>query len=292
VLGDLVHRSAAASALVPQALAELVADDLVDGELATDQLRNGVVRLTTSHRFGTVIGALAAAVKAGNDDEVVRLLRGGGPEVEFVQTDPAEAAGVLTGLRDDVVSAGRALVEAARLGDAATALGQLDRHRLLCAHRRGPYGVARWAAEVERWLAAAGLTADQEWYAGRPLLVTANDYELQLFNGDTGVVVEQPHQGLVAAFTRADQPVLLSPHRLSSVQTVHAMTVHRAQGSQFQRVTLVLPTGDSPLLSRELFYTAITRAEAHVRVVGTEEAVRRAVTRPIVRASGLGRLRD
>jgi exodeoxyribonuclease V alpha subunit len=274
---------------VPEALADLVGADLFPGELTTDRLRNGVVGLTTVHRFGHAIGGLAAAIKADNPDLVVQLLRAGGPEIEFVQSDPALAAGVLGGLREDVVAAGRALVEAARAGDAAGALEQLDRHRLLCAHRRGPYGVTRWATQIERWLAGPGLTGSEEWYAGRPLLVTANDYELQLFNGDTGVVVQHPEQGLVAAFNRAGAPVLLSPHRLSAVQTVHAMTVHRAQGSQFERVTLMLPTGESPLLTRELFYTAITRAREHVRVVGTEEAVRRAVSRPIVRASGLRR---
>jgi exodeoxyribonuclease V alpha subunit len=258
-------------------------------ELTSERLRNGVVRLTTSHRFGHAIGALAAAVQAEKPEEVLRLLRGSAAEIEFVEVDADRAGSALGGVRTDVVSAARTLVEAARDGDAATALAQLDRHRLLCAHRRGPYGVTRWTAETERWIGAASLTSEEEWYAGRPLLVTANDYELQLFNGDTGVVVEHPEQGIVAAFHRADEPLLLSPHRLSAVQTVRAMTVHRAQGSQFERVTLLLPAADSPLLTRELFYTAITRARDHVRVVGTAEAVRRAVLRPIVRASGLRR---
>jgi exodeoxyribonuclease V alpha subunit len=79
----------------------------------------------------------------------------------------------------------------------------------------------------------------------------------------------------------------VSPNRLSGVQTVHAMTVHRSQGSQFARVSLVLPPAESPLLTRELFYTAITRAQSFVRVIGSEDAVRAAVQRPIVRASGL-----
>jgi exodeoxyribonuclease V alpha subunit len=83
--------------------------------------------------------------------------------------------------------------------------------------------------------------------------------------------------------------VLLPPHRLATVQTVHAMTVHRGQGSQFRAVTLVLPPADSPLLTRELLYTAITRAEQRLRIVGSAEAVEVAVRRPVTRASGLGR---
>ena len=126
-----------------------------------------------------------------------------------------------------------------------------------------------------------------EWYAGRPLLVDTNDYELGLFNGDTGVVVAGQGQGPVAAFLRGSEPLLVAPARLGAVQTVHAMTVHRAQGSQFDTVTLMLPPADSPLLTRELLYTALTRARTHVRVVGTEEAVVRAIGRPIMRASGL-----
>ena len=288
VLGDLVHRPAAASAAVPEALTDLV-PGVGSDELSSDRLRNGVVQLTTPYRFGDAIGALARAVQAEDPETVLELLRGADPEIEFVEMDADRAGSALAGVRSDVVSAARRLTEAAAVGDAGGALGELDHHRLLCAHRRGPYGVTRWTAETERWLAQASLASEEEWYAGRPLLVTANDYELQLFNGDTGVVLEHQEHGTVAAFNRAGEPLLLSPHRLSAVQTVHAMTVHRAQGSQFTRVTLLLPAADSPLLTRELFYTAITRAEQHVRVVGTAEAVRRAVLRPIVRASGLRR---
>ena len=133
-----------------------------------------------------------------------------------------------------VRSAGVAMLDAARSGDVAGALAALDRHRLLCAHRRGPYGVLRWGLEVERWLAEAipGYGEDGEWYVGRPLLVTANDYEMWLYNGDTGVIVETP-DGVRAAFARGAAAQLFPPVRLDAIQTVHAMTVHRAQGSQF-----------------------------------------------------------
>ena len=129
--------------------------------------------------------------------------------------------------------------------------------------------------------------SEGQWYVGQPLLVTTNDPEVDLYNGDTGVIVQDPQRGPLAAFSRGGAAILLSPSRLPVVQTVHSMTVHKAQGSQFRRVTVLLPPPESPLLTRELFYTAITRAEDHVRVVGTAESVRRAVGRPVMRASGL-----
>jgi exodeoxyribonuclease V alpha subunit len=91
----------------------------------------------------------------------------------------------------------------------------------------------------------------------------------------------------VAAFGTPDAPVRVPPHRLGAVQTVYAMTVHRGQGSQFERVSVVLPPASSPLLTRELLYTAVTRAKHFVRVVGSEQAVRTAVDTPVRRASGL-----
>ncbi len=261
----------------------------------SDGLDRSVVRLTERFRYGEAIGELADAVRGPEPDpqRVVDLLRAGGDHIGFVETDAAGAphAPGLDLLRREVVAAGRGLVAAARAGDVAEALTQLERHRLLCAHRRGPYGVGRWSGEVERWLTqdVPGYGHEGEWYVGRPLLVTANDYDVELYNGDTGVIVDGAELGPQAAFARGAAPKVLSPHRLTAVQTVHAMTVHRGQGSQFDRVTFLLPPPESPLLTRELLYTAITRAQSYVRVIGSEESVRRAVGRPVLRASGLRR---
>ncbi len=117
--------------------------------------------------------------------------------------------------------------------------------------------------------------------------MTANDYALGLFNGDTGVVVRSPDRTVRTMFPRGTGFVDFAPSRLSDVQTVHAMTVHPAQGSQFGRVTLIAPPEDSPLLTRELLYTALTPSQRHVRVVGSEAALRAAIGRPAARASGL-----
>ena len=171
------------------------------------------------------------------------------------------------------------------------AIRELGAFRVLCAHRRGPHGVATWMPRIETWLAAelAGFGAEQ-WYVGRPLLVTENDHGIRLYNGDTGVVVTSPTSGRpTAAFERQGEIVTFSPTRLAAVETVYAMTVHKSQGSQFDTAAVLLPDPASPILTRELLYTAVTRARTHLILAGTEESIRAAVDRPIARASGLRR---
>ncbi|MGH9178837.1 MAG: ATP-binding domain-containing protein, partial [Acidimicrobiales bacterium] len=162
--------------------------------------------------------------------------------------------------------------------------------RVLCAHRQGPYGVTTWTSAAERWLRAAlpgyGPGPAGRWYAGQPLLVTENDYGLGLFNGDTGVVVAAGGR-LVAVFERRGELFEVSPARLQEVETVHAMTVHKSQGSQFDAVVVLLPDPNSPILTREVLYTAITRAQRRLTVAGPEESIRAAIARPVARASGL-----
>jgi exodeoxyribonuclease V alpha subunit len=289
VLADIVRAPGEPGAELGERLAELA----LPGPPEPPPV-HGIVQLTRPWRFGGAIDRLARAIRSSDADAVVEVLRSGAPDVGFceLELDPASgrAAGAdeLAELAASVRESGRRARAAAEVGDVAEALAGLDHHRLLCAHRRGPYGVTRWSLEAERWLVEAvpGYAEDGEWYLGRPLLVTANDYDMSLYNGDTGVVVQTP-DGPRAAFARGAAATLVAPVRLDSVQTVHAMTVHRAQGSQFARVSFVVPPPDSPLLTRELLYTAVTRATDRVLVLGTEEAVRRAVERPALRASGL-----
>jgi exodeoxyribonuclease V alpha subunit len=142
---------------------------------------------------------------------------------------------------------------------------------------------------VEGWLREGvnGYGEEGTWYLGRPLLVTRNDYGLGLFNGEAGVVVAAPGGGVTAAFPGPAGTRTLSPLRLESVETVHATTIHKSQGSQFRHVVVVLPEPGSAILSRELLYTGVTRAEQQLTLVGSEAAVRAAVTRRVARASGL-----
>ena len=289
---------------------------------ASPPVSRAIAVLRQNHRFAGSLAALSEAVRDGDGDRVVEILSAGDPAVSWADVDPAEllpaaglsrpgASGVLSELKDLTVAWGAGIRDLAQAGDAAGALEALRRHRVLCAHRRGPAGVGAWNRVIEGWIAGAPpAAADGHWYAGRPVLVTVNDYALRLFNGDTGVAVglpdggqpdrgqpdgRQPDRGqpagrLAVAFDEGrDRPArTVSPTRLSAVETVFAMTVHKSQGSEFDRVTLLLPPAGSRLLTRELLYTAVTRARQAVVVVGTEEALHTAVETPIGRASGLG----
>jgi exodeoxyribonuclease V alpha subunit len=192
-------------------------------------------------------------------------------------------------VRERALAAGRALTDAAQRGAATEALEALGRFRLLCGHRRGPHGVADWTARVQSWLTEEieGLDLDQPDYVGRPLLITENDYELGLYNGDTGMIVAGAESRLEAVFERGDELLRFSPLRLGAAETAYAMTIHKSQGSQFDTAAVLLPSVGSRILTRELLYTAVTRARRELILVGTEATVRSAVARPVARASGL-----
>jgi exodeoxyribonuclease V alpha subunit len=254
--------------------------DLVDGLSARADVR--VATLRTSHRFGESIGALADAIRVGDADRVVELLQADGAHIEWIEDeDPTER------LRAVLVPHARRVREAAILGAAAVALATLGEHRLLCAHRDGPHGVAHWNQRVQRWLSEeTGQPVWAEWYAGRPVLVTANDYGLGVYNGDTGVVVVRDN-GLHAVIAGPSGPLEFATSRLSDVETAYAMTIHKAQGSQADEVTILMPPEDSRILTRELLYTAVTRAKEKVRLVGSQAEVCAAIGRRALRATGL-----
>ncbi len=262
--------------------------DLVAG--LEDVEDSPVVSLKTAHRYGKNIGALAVALRAEKADEVLAVLRSGVADVEFI--DPEDDA-AMTRFRSSVVDVASEMRRAADAGDGVLALAALSRHRLLCAHREGPFGVSGWNRLVEQLVGERlGVTTYDEWYSGRPVLITANDKGQRLSNGDMGVTVRRDDGRLRVVLAELEGREL-APTRLPDVQTVHAMTVHKSQGSQAEIVSVIMPPEDSRLLTRELFYTAVTRAQKTLRVVGTEASVRAAINRKVQRASGLReRLRD
>jgi exodeoxyribonuclease V alpha subunit len=247
---------------------------------------DGVVVLEHVYRYGAGIDELAAAIRIGDGDAVIHALEAGHGDVSWIPVDVGDPAATeaLAPVRAGAVAAANAVIAAAREGDAATALDALGAFRVLCAHRRGGYGVSVWTARIEGWLALERA----RWYAGRPLLVTENDYGLRLYNGDTGVVVATADGRTTAAFERQGEVVLFPPARLGAIDTVYAMTVHKSQGSQFGTAAVLLPPPTSQVLTRELLYTAVTRAQSRLILAGTEETIRAAVARPVARASGLG----
>ncbi|HEY0970877.1 MAG TPA: exodeoxyribonuclease V subunit alpha [Gemmatimonadales bacterium] len=256
-----------------------------------------VVRLTRSHRFtsGGGIGALARAVNDGDDEGAMALLA---PSAEALERDErAEVVRVVPPpdardaffVRDIIVDGYR---EYLATPDPDAALVALERFRVLCAHRDGPFGARRLNAAASRWLVEARLlppaaSGDEGWYDRRPIIITENDAQLDVFNGDTGVIMMR--DGRPRAFLRATDGGVreLAPSRLPSHETVFAMTVHRSQGSEFDSVVMLLPGGPSPVLTRELLYTGISRARSLVTVVGTDRVLRHAIAGHVQRASGI-----
>jgi len=254
--------------------------DLVDGLTGHPSIK--IAALHTAHRFGAAIGGLAEAIRSGDADQVLALLRAGDSAIEFVEDSEPAAA-----LRPALVGHALKVRACALLGAGPEGLAAMDEHRLLCAHRDGPYGVRHWNRQVERWVTdETGQATWSPWYPGRPLLVTANDYALGIYNGDTGLVAAGP-DGVQVYIAGATGTQRFSPSRIADVETMYALTIHKSQGSQADEVTVILPPADSRLLTRELFYTAVTRAKQKVRIVGSADEVRAAVQRQALRASGL-----
>jgi exodeoxyribonuclease V alpha subunit len=190
-----------------------------------------------------------------------------------------------------VISGFKNYLKAVEYGDPRNALELFDQFRILCGLREGPYGIHAINVLVERILAeASSIRPQTQWYQGRPVLITRNDYTLRLFNGDVGVIMrdQEAHNELRAFFPAPEGKLRkLPPIRLPEHETAYAITVHRSQGSEFNMVLFLLPERDALVLTRELIYTAITRAKERAEVWGKENVFLAAVCRRIVRTSGL-----
>ena len=248
-----------------------------------------VVQLTKNYRFGeqSGIGALARAVNSGNADAVLDIL--GSSRFSDVRWYPLPSPSSLaSGLTRTIISEYGAYLQD---GDVAEKFSHLDNYRILCALRHGPYGLFTINQIVQRILERHGLAAPLgEIYPGLPLLVTKNDYDLGIFNGDLGIVVqtEGGDDTMSVAFRNPDGSIrMIHPTRLPEYEMAYAMSIHKAQGSEFDRITIVLPDTDVPILTRELLYTAITRAREGVEIWAKEEILRKMVLRRIWRSSGL-----
>ncbi|MFO0690149.1 MAG: exodeoxyribonuclease V subunit alpha [Myxococcota bacterium] len=276
-------------------LADLCGEGAGEGEGATAPpaaVAGSIVRLTRSHRYAATggIGRLAEAVRAGDADAALAILADATlPDVERCELGSSVELAARLGeavRRLEAAVAGEARPEArlARLGD----------YRVLCAHRRGPFGVEALsrvldeAAALERRTASRGL----EW-PGRLVLVTRNAPAQSLWNGDVGLVERLP-EGLRALFPDPKGGVrTLSLARLPAHESAIAMSVHKSQGSEFRTVDLVLAPHATRLMTRELLYTGITRARERLRIHGSEEVVRAAIARRARRDSALAdRLRE
>ncbi|MFV2031210.1 MAG: ATP-binding domain-containing protein, partial [Gammaproteobacteria bacterium] len=173
--------------------------------------------------------------------------------------------------------------------DVEVALTAFERCRVLCAVHSGPFGVEEINRQVESSMRSRHWIDAGNNYRGKPILITTNDYELELFNGDTGILWPDEHGNLRACFRTSGHGIRrLSTFNLPEHVTAWAMTVHKSQGSEFDSVLLVLPQkSDSNALSRELLYTGVTRARTHLHLHSTSEALLKAVESLTRRHSGL-----
>jgi exodeoxyribonuclease V alpha subunit len=276
-----------------------VLGDIAKAAQAGSLLAARTETLTVRHRFGPRIGALADAILAGDESGVTRafqILEGcwtPPPEPHNTKPDDPRAirwvepgTAALNAVVKEVVEHAARLRGLAAAGKVEQALAMHKQLQVLCAHRSGRDGVAGWNDRVERLLDVAG---GGSWYPGRPVIVTRNNPALDLFNGDVGVVVPGSEATRMdVAFPVAGGPPRLMPvSRLEDVETVHALTIHKSQGSEYEHVVVVLPERTSRIVTRELLYTGVTRASDRITVVGSRDVITAALRRPIRRATGL-----
>ena len=256
----------------------------------TSKLADCIVELRKNYRFGDRSGIyrISHAVNEGNSEKALATLRESsnatGTQVSW-KTLPPPAA-LKSALKPYVLSRYQAYLSAANPAEALAAFG---RFRILCAVRNGPYGVENLNRLVEEILTEAGLIhASGRFYAGRPVMVVRNDYNLKLFNGDIGFVCTNEAHEFRAYFAGPEQTLReIMPLRLPAHETAYAMTVHKSQGSEFETVLLILPRDDSAVLTSELIYTGLTRASSGVELWADPGIFSTAVQRKTSRRSGL-----
>ncbi len=258
-------------------------------------LCDSVVWLTENFRFAkdSGIGRLAAHINVGDVLSVVELLRAhNDPALEWIEdASPAPETASLRRITDGIVS----YLDTARAGldDKAALFDAMGHFRVLCAERGGPRGVLainNFVAQHFRKSLDHPLDPGprSEWYPGRPVMVLRNEYVQKLFNGDVGIVLPDASGNLMVFFPESDGSFrAVSPLRLPEHETAFATTVHKAQGSEFDRVLLLLPARPNRVVTRELFYTAVTRSRSEVTLVAGAEVLEKAVVSPTRRYSGL-----
>ena len=279
VLGDICSVANGFPEDETKRLEGILGAEVPKAEGAASPISASIALLKRNYRFGEgSIGRFADAVIAGNtqaaldasDDEKLKW-RPLASERQLVDA--------LVGVADQSF---RPVLDA---NSPQEALDCFNQFRLLAAERRGVFGVEGLNARVESLL---GIRAAGAWYPGRPVLITENDYELGLYNGDFGLAWPNENDRLMVWVAASDGTLRhVSPARLPAFETCYAMTVHKAQGSEFDRIALVLPPRESAVVTRELLYTAVTRARRSVEIWATEAALKTAIERRIRRASGL-----
>ncbi|MFD2179298.1 exodeoxyribonuclease V subunit alpha [Veronia pacifica] len=292
VLGDICHAADGRYSPVRAGLlSTMTGYQLEETETAT-AVSDAVCLLTKSYRFhaDSGVGQLAGAINKGSIPLVRKALAKGYQDIELHELNNdtyLRAVSLATSGYQNYLS-----LMTSDSCDAKAMLSAFADIRVLCALKEGPFGVSGLNQAIEDSLAGKGLLSpgDELFYPGRPVMITQNDHGLGLYNGDIGIVIEH-EDALRVVFEMADGTVrYLLPSRLPEHQTAFAMTVHKSQGSEFAHTLLIMPPTPSPVMSRELVYTGVTRAKERLDIFTTRFSLERAVNSKTQRFSGLSEL--
>lgn len=248
----------------------------------TQALPNSTLELKTSHRFGGIIKKLADAVNGQQADEAWQILQQGDAGCRLLDDDLVSYAAEQQADYLRLISAG---------GDFADIFRAFNRFQVLCSNRWGKNSVADLNDRIEqKLLDQKRIVLSGSWYVGRPVMVTQNNAALHLYNGDLGLCMPDRSQSgkLMVFFQHADGSIKkYLPARLPQCETAYAMTIHKSQGSEFEEILIVLPETINPVLTKELLYTAITRAKKSLKLSAGETVFLEAVKQKVQRITGL-----
>ncbi len=270
-------------------LKEISPEFIVQQSSRADELpiADSIAILRRSYRFGSNsgIGEISRYIRQGEADEALRILRSG----KFTDISLVEKT-----KDDNYFSLSERIIEGygpyLKAGSIEIALKLLSEFIILCALRKGPSGAEGINSMAEDTLSKSRLiSTESRWYTRRPVLINQNDYGIKVYNGDTGIIMNDPADGKAYFFSSASDDTIrkIMPLKLPDHETAYAMTVHKSQGSEFDNVLLLLPDRAGPVLTRELLYTAITRARKRVEIFGSENILRHMINNPTSRTSGL-----
>jgi exodeoxyribonuclease V alpha subunit len=272
---------------------------LADICLASEMGPSFVSQMRGKFRFKeeSPVALLSDAINKNNQDELIQSLTSEYPSgvdadgkelPRFAWVNPIDDAQSLSDIAKVILEHARTVCESAALAtsdeDMEKLLDLRGQLQLICAHKRGKFGVTGWNSTIDRKLGPRG---KGQWYVGRPIMVLVNDYLNDLSNGDIGVICEDSRQQRFAVFTGNNGIRRIPVTKLPPVETVHALTIHKSQGSEYTHTVVVLPLEPSRIVTRELVYTGITRAKPHLTVVSTQDVLLHAALTNIRRATGL-----
>jgi exodeoxyribonuclease V alpha subunit len=275
---------------VKQILSRDIPDNIADKK-TEPSIADSIMTLSKSYRFahGSGIGEFSRAIKDGEADKALNILKNGNfTDINLIEYNSNKSLSkVMDSLSQKIIAGYSPYIKAKSPEDA---LSLLSNFTILCALRKGIFGVERINIFVEEALSKKRLiNFDSRWYENRTVMITRNDYNSKLYNGDSGIMLRDPKDGIVRFFTSASDGSIrkILPLKLPEHETAYAMTVHKSQGSEFDNALLLLPDRVSPVLSRELLYTAITRARKKIEIYSSENILRYMINNPTTRVSGL-----